>query len=170
MDIGSAQSTSDLFTIAIAVYAAVISTFVLGWDAFKWLASGAKINISVSPNMKTFGGIDKDDLTYISLTAYNVGDRPTTITNMGGMYYESWWTAYIFRNKPKEAFIIASPSQAQRIPYRFEVGDQWIGMSIQDENIEKKAKNGYLFLILYNVGNGKGHRARVLIKDEKEGS
>ena len=44
MDIGSAQSSSDFFTIAIAAYAAVISTFVLGWDAYKWLAAGAKVD------------------------------------------------------------------------------------------------------------------------------
>jgi len=170
MDIVSTQSSSDLFTIVIAAYAAVISTFVLGWDAYKWLASGAKINITVSPNMKTFGGPKEDENTYVSLAAYNVGDRPTTIINMGAMYYDSWWTAYIFRRKPKEAFIIATPSEAQKIPYRFEVGDQWIGMALQDGDIEQKAKNGYLFLILYTVGSGQGHRARVTISEQEEGS
>lgn len=157
---------NELLTLGIAAYAAIISTFVLGWDAYKWLASGAKIDLSASTGMKIIGGAVKDPKTYISVTAYNVGDRPTTITNLGGMYFDSWWRAYITRRKPKEAFIISEPSQAQRIPYRFDVGDQWIGMTKQTEDIVDKAKNGYLFLILYTSGGGRGHWVRVKVQDK----
>ncbi len=159
---------NELLTLGVAAYAAIISTFVLGWDAYKWLASGAKIDLTASAGMKIIGGEVEDPKTYISLTAYNVGDRPTTITNLGGMYFESWWRAYITRRKPNEAFIISTPSQAQRIPYRFEIGDQWIGMADQTEDIVQKAKNGYLFLILYTSGGGRGHWVRVKIRDNNE--
>jgi len=135
----AAFSTNELWTLGIAAYAAVVSTFVLGWDAYKWLAAGAKVD----------------------LTAYNVGDRPTTITNLGGMYFESWWRAYILRRKPAQAFIITEPSQAQRMPYRFEVGDQWIGLADQTEDVVQMAKNGYLFFILYTTSGGRGHRVRL---------
>ncbi len=157
---------NELLTLGIAAYAAIISTFVLGWDAYKWLASGAKIDLSASPGMKLIGGAVEDPKTYITVTAYNVGDRPTTITNLGGMYFESWWRAYITRKKPSEAFIISEPSQAQRIPYRFDVGDQWIGMAEQTDDIVQKAKNGYLYLILYTSGGGRGHWVRVKIRDK----
>lgn len=157
---------NDLWTIGIAAYAAVISTFVLGWDGYKWLASGPKIDVSLQCGMKLIGrGGFNDPESYIVITAFNVGDRPTTITNMGGMYFDSWWRAYITRRKPKEAFIITEPSQSQRIPYRFEVGDQWIGMAEQDDKFIQNAKNGYMFFILYTVGSGKGHRARLTVKD-----
>lgn len=162
------EQANDLLTLGIAAYAAIISTFVLGWDAFKWLASGAKIDISASYGMKLIGGGVTDPKTYISVTAYNVGDRPTTITNLGGMYFETWWSAYITRRKPKEAFIITDPSQAQRIPYRFEVGEQWIGMADQTEDIINKAKSGYLFMILYTSGSGRGHRVRLKIRDDND--
>src|SRR5258706_14284729 len=112
-----AFSSNELWTLGIAAYAAVVSTFVLGWDAYKWLVSGPKIDVSASPNMKMFGGSVPEPKTYVSVTAYNVGDRPTTITNLGGMYFDSWWRAYITRRKPSKAFIINQPSQAQRIPY-----------------------------------------------------
>ena len=141
------MTTSDLWTIGIAAYAAVVSTFVLGWDADKWLASGAKVDISASLNMKMFGGIEPDPKTYVSVTAYNVGDRPTTITNLGGMYFDSWWHAYVTKRKQKMAFIISQPSQAQRIPYRFDVGDQWMGLADQTDDILKMADEGYLFFI-----------------------
>lgn len=160
-------NANELLTLGIAAYAAAVSTFVLGWDAYKWLASGPKIDISASAGMKIYGGLTPDNKTYVSVTAWNVGDRPTTITNLGGMYFDSWWCAYVLRRKPKEVFIISQPSQAQRIPYRFEVGDQWIGMADQTDEITKKAKTGYLFLILYTAGVGRGHRVRVKVQNKK---
>ena len=160
-------NANDLLTLGIAAYAAVVSTFILGWDAYKWLASGPKIDISASAGMKILGGLEPDDKIYISVTAWNVGDRPTTISNLGGMYFDTWWRAYVFQRKPKEAFIVTQPSQAQRIPYRFEVGDQWIGLADQTDDIAQKAKNGYLFLILYTAGGGRGHRVRVKIRKKE---
>lgn len=162
-----AMTPSDLWTIGVAAYAAIISTFVLGWDAYKWLASGAKIDLSASPNMQYMGGATVDPKTYILVTAFNVGDRPTTITNLGGMYFDSWWRAYLIRRKPKEAFIVTEPSQVQRIPYRFDVGDQWIGMADQTPEIVDKAKNGYLFLILYTSGGRRGKWVRVKMPHPK---
>lgn len=161
------MTTSELWTIGIAAYAAVVSTFVFGWDAYKWLASGARVYVSASLNMKLVGGATRDPKAYVSVTAYNVGDRPTTITNLGGMYFDSWWHAYITKRKPKMAFIVSSPSQAQRIPYRFDVGDQWMGLVDQTDDILKMAKDGYLFFIIYTAQSGRGHRVRV--KSRKPG-
>lgn len=155
------MNASELWTIGIAAYAAVVSTFVLGWDAYKWLASGAKVDISASLNMKMIGGVEADPKTYVVVTAYNVGDRPTTITNLGGMYFDSWWHAYVTKRKPQKAFIINQPSQTQRIPYRFEVGDQWMGLADQTDDIHKMADEGYLFFILYTAQSGRGHRVRI---------
>lgn len=157
----------DLWTLGIAAYAAVVATFVLGWDAYKWLAAGPKIELSASTGMQILGGAVPDPKTYVSITAYNVGDRPTTITNLGGMYFDSWWRAYVKRRRPSKAFIVTQPSQAQRIPYRFEVGDQWIGLADQTEDIVHMAKNGYLFLILYTTHGGRGHRVRLKIREKE---
>lgn len=160
---------NELWTLAIAAYAAVISTFVLGWDAYKWLASGAKIDVSASAGMKIIGGEIEDPNTYVSITAYNVGDRPTTIINLGGMYFDSWWRAYVTKRKPKEAFIITIPSQTQPLPFRFDVGAQWIGMAEQTNDILQKAKNGYLFFILYTAESGRGHRVRITVDNDNNG-
>lgn len=161
-----AFNPNEVWTLGVAVYAAVISTFVLGWDAYKWLASGAKIDLSVSSGMKILGGLVPDPKAYLSITAWNIGDQPTTITNLGGMYFDSWWRAYVTRRKCAEAFIVTEPSQAQRIPYRFEVGDQWIGLADQTDDIIQKARDGYLFLILYTARGGRGHRVRVKIREQ----
>lgn len=157
-------NANELWTLGIAAYAAVVSTFVLGWDAYKWLASGPRIQVTASPGMSRIGGVVEDPNTYISVTACNVGDRATTITNLGGIYFDSWWKAYILRRRATQAFIISDPSQAQRIPYRFDVGDQWIGLAIQTEEVEQWATSGYLFIIVYTSGTGRGHRARVILR------
>jgi hypothetical protein len=159
-----AFNPNELLTLGIAAYAAVVSTFVLGWDAYKWLASGPKIDLSASVNMKLIGGVEPDPKTYVSITAYNVGDRPTTITNLGGMLFDSWWNAYITKRKAKKAFIVNQPSQAQPIPYRFDVGNQWMGLMDQTDDILQMAESGYLFLILYTAQSGRGHRVRIKFK------
>jgi len=167
--ISTAQYTfnaNELLTLCIAAYAALVSTFVLGWDAYKWLASGARVDVSASSGMQLVGGLVEDPNTYITVTAVNIGDRPTTITNLGGMYFESWWRAYVTRRKSTKAFIITEPSQAQRIPHRFEIGSQWIGMTIQDGNMVEMARDGYLFLILYTSTGGRGQRVRIRIREK----
>ena len=156
---------NELWTVGIAAYAAIVSTFVLGWDAYKWLASGARIDLTASTGMSLIEGIKKDPKTYISVIAMNVGDRPTTITNLGMLYYTSWWSAYVWRRKTKKGFIISQPSETQRIPYRFEVGDQWIGLADQEKEIIKMAKTGYLFVVLYTTTGRFGTRVRVKPKE-----
>ncbi len=160
-------TANELWTLGIAAYAAVVATFVLGWDVYKWLSSGAKIDLSASTGMQIVGGLVPDDKTYISVTAWNIGDQPTTITNLGGLYFESWWRAFITRRKHTKAFVVTEPSQVQRIPYRFEVGDQWIGMAIQTDEIVQMARDGYLFLVLYTARGGRGHRVRVRVREKE---
>lgn len=153
-------SPNELWTLGIAAYAALVSTFLLGWDAYKWLRSGPRIELSVSTGMKMIGGGVEDLRSYVTVTALNVGDRPTTITNLGGMYFESWWYAFR-RRKPKQAFVINEPAPAQRIPYRFDVGAQWIGLTEQTDEIMQMARDGYLFMILYTATGGRGKWVRV---------
>ena len=49
------------------------------------------------------------------------------------------------------------------IPYRFEAGDQWIGLATQDENVVQMIRDGYLFAVLYHSRGGKSVRCRLKI-------
>ena len=113
---------NETLTLIIAAYAAIISTFLFGWDAYKWLNEGPKVRITAQTGMKIVGGGQIDPKTYVSVTAVNWGDRATTITNMGFLYYTTWFNAYLRRNRADQAFIVTTPSQAQVLPYRFEAG------------------------------------------------
>ena len=158
---------NELVTLILAAYGAVVSTFVLGWDVCKWLYTGPKIDLTVGANRKLIGGGIQDHQTYIVVTAVNVGDQPTTITNLGGMYFDSWWTALVTRRNAKGTFIVSDPAKAQRIPYRFEIGDQWVGLVVQTEELFEWARNGYLYLVLYTANKGYGYRVRLKINSDR---
>ncbi|MFC3109493.1 hypothetical protein ACFQAT_28070 [Undibacterium arcticum] len=159
------MTTNELWTLGIAGYAAVVSMFVLGWDAYKWLDSGPKVRLTASTGMKMVGGGQIDPKTYVSVTAVNLGDRATTITNLGFLYYSSWLKAKFRQNKPDKAFIISGPSQVQVIPYRFEAGAQWIGLADQGDDVVKLIRDGCLFVVLYHSHGGKGVRHRLNVKE-----
>jgi len=155
-------TTNEYLTLCIAAYAAIVSTFVLGWDFYKWLDAGPKVEVETSTGMFIVGGLD--ERTYVTVKAVNKGDRPTTITNLGGLYYESWWGLHFRYTRPSSAFIVTQPSDAQRIPYRFEPGGLWIGMVEQTDEIETWAKTGWLYLVVYYAHDGKGVRSRVRMR------
>jgi hypothetical protein len=159
------MTTNELWTLGIAGYAAIISTFVLGWDAYKWLDSGPKVRLTARTGMKMVGGGQIDPKTYVSVTAFNLGDRATTITNLGFLYYNSWLKAQFRRSKPNKAFVIPTPSQAQVIPYRFESGAQWLGIVDQDDDLVQMIRGGYLYVVLYHSHSGKGVRYRLTVKE-----
>jgi hypothetical protein len=155
------MTTNEIWTLGIAGYAAIVSTFVLGWDAYKWFHAGPQVQLTASTGMKIVGNGMLDPNTYVSATAVNLGDRATTITNLGFTYYESWFKAYLRRNRPSKAFIITSPSQAQSLPYRFEVGAQWMGLANQGEDVKQMIREGYLFVVLYHAHGGVRYQLRL---------
>lgn len=157
------MTTNEVLTLGIAAYAAIVSTFVLGWDVYKWLDSGPKVRMTASTGMKIVGKGHVDPNTYVGVTAYNLGDRATTITNLGFVFYESWVKAIFRRKRPDRTFIITVPSQAQVIPYRFEPGAQWMGTAIQDGDVSDMARRGYLYAVLYHSHGGNGVRSRVTV-------
>lgn len=154
------MTNNEIWTLGIAAYAAVVSTFVLGWDFFKWLDAGPKVRIRASMGMQIVGGARDDPRTYVSVVAYNLGDRATTITNLGFVYYGSRLKA-MFRVQPDRAFVITTPSEVQILPYRFESGAQWMGTAIQDDDLVQMSNSGYLYVVLYHSHNGRGVRQRL---------
>lgn len=158
-------SLSESLTLVIAGYAAIVSTFVLGWDAYKWLNQGPKLKVTAQTGMKIVGRGQIDPKTYVSATVVNCGDRATTLTNMGFLFYESWFKAYFRRNRADQAFIITTPSDVQVLPYRFEAGAQWIGMADQDESVDRMIREGYLSAVIYSSTSGKGTRQLLARKE-----
>lgn len=73
-----------------AWWGAVIATFVLLWDIYKWKRSGPIIKISVTPNLKVYPSDPlTNNKTWIHIMVTNSGNQPTTLTNLCGFYYKS---------------------------------------------------------------------------------
>lgn len=160
MDINISLSTTDI----VAWWGAIIATTVLVWDVFKWITSGAKIRLLVSSNMQMFGGFEQNDKNYITLRVTNVGDRPTTISTIGGKHYKNLWSK--LTNKVNQAFVIPNPAlNNQQLPYVLDVGQEWMGGADQTEEIERMAKDGYLIMEVYDAVHKNPTKGRVIIND-----
>ena len=146
-----------------AWWGAVIATLVLAWDFFKWKMSGPIINVSASPNMKTFGGIPDglEDKTFVVVEVTNTGDRKTTLTHLVGFQYKSLLQKV--RKKQDKSFIVANPALSQPIPHILEPGERWMGGIEQNEELEKMSREGYLYCGVYHSSGKKPVLQRVVI-------
>lgn len=125
-----------------AWWGASVATLVLGWDVFKWARRGARVSFRVQANMQVLGGHPKDERTYISLRATNHGDTPTTIENMGFIYYKHWWRRMLGRRD--QQFVVSNPGGDFPLPHILPPGAIWDGRAIQDSRTEEMAASGVL--------------------------
>ena len=151
----------------VAWWGAIIATFVLLWDIYKWKTSGPKIRFRANPNMKTFNIPSREGKTWISATAENVGTGATTITNLGFQYYRNWFKK-IFR-KPDSSGVIASAEATpnQSIPYILNPGTIWQGLALQTKELEENSRKGYLICELYYSQSKKPKEYRVIIEKKQ---
>lgn len=134
-------------THIIAGYAAIVATAVLLWDIYKWKSSGAKIYLSVLIELHRFP--TKED-RFIRVTATNTGDRPTTISVFGFLYYENWFSFAksflpLIQGKPDKFF----SHDSYNLPYVLKPGDLWTSRPIEDKKIQEMAKEGLLVFAIY---------------------
>ncbi|MBI5205303.1 MAG: hypothetical protein HZA11_10340 [Nitrospirae bacterium] len=129
-------------TDIVAWWGAVIATIVLIWDIYKWKTSGPKLKFVVTPNMLVVGDPAREGKKYISANATNIGDRPTTITNLVIQHYNNYFN--MLRHKPSTSMIVVAPSTAQPLPFILQPGQVWQGLAIQNQELEKLAKDGYI--------------------------
>ena len=76
---------SEIITLVIAAYGALLSTIVAVWQI---LSNRARVKMTVRRNMLAFGDPRYQGVTLTAITVTNVGRRPVTITSMGyfGLY------------------------------------------------------------------------------------
>lgn len=117
--------------------------------------------------MILLGGTGLDQGRRVAINARNLGDRATTITNLYLEHYNSRLAAVLRQLRWARTFVTKEPSKAQRIPYRFEPGDIWLGMINQDADLELMLRTGYLYAVLHHSHNPKGVRCRLKLGARK---
>ena len=154
-----------LKTEIVAWWGAILATVVFLWDIYKWKTAGAKLRVTVQPNMKTINIPQYEGKTVISANVVNYGDRPTTIKNLGYLWFKNSWNR--IRRRPDKAFIIPNPSEAHKLPYELKQGNLWTGLAIQDKDVETMARDGLLYCVLYHTHNEKPVYRRLRIPEKK---
>jgi hypothetical protein len=150
-----------------AWWGAFVATLVLFWDIFKWNRTGAVVEITVSPNMKTFGdfgslAVPEEDATYVLVVASNTGDRKTTLTHLIGIRYKTWYHRLV--RKAEESFLVAQPALAEPFPSVLEPGENWQGAIHQNQEFEEMSRNGKLYVGVHHSTKKAPIMKRVTVK------
>lgn len=128
------------------------------WDFFKWKTSGPKIEVLVSPNMVMIPTPNMGT-KYITARVRNIGTSATTITNMCFATYGSRRA----RRKRKFSYggVVASSSTTQPLPFKLEVGAEWMGTALQNVELEKLMDAGDLWCEIYHSWSKKPVQTKI---------
>lgn len=149
-------------TAFVAWWGATLSTIVFLWDIYKYRRAGPKLRFSVHTGLESVNMPQYQGKRLILANVTNYGDRPTTITNLGYVYFTK--RRFLGNKIPDKAAIIPIPSTTQPLPFELRPGTLWTGIAIQDHEIEQWATNGLLYLMLYHSHNDKPLQRRVVIR------
>jgi len=159
MEINITLTATDI----VAWWGAIIATFVLIWDVYKWKTSGPKLRLEVGGNRITVNIPATEGRKFIMATVNNTGDLSTTITNLCLAYYPRLIDRIFNKSKTNMVIVRPSPGDHHPPPYVIEPGAQWVGMAEQDNNIERMAKEGHLVCQVYYSSHKKPVQQRVVL-------
>jgi hypothetical protein len=159
--LSDAPQASNSTTI-VAWWGAILSTIVFLWDIYKHRTAGPRLRFTARPAMKSFNVPMYEGKTLIIANVTNYGDRPTTITNLGYLYFKG--RRFLRKRIPDEAAIVPNPSTTQPLPFELKPGVVWMGVAVQDLQVEEWATTGILDMMLYHSHDQKPLRRRVVIR------
>jgi len=151
-------------TDVIAGYAAIVATSAFLWNIYKWITSGPRISFNAKSNMCIYGDARfPTDKTYISATATNNGDRPTSITNLGCYHYKNWFD----RLRRKRNFqAVIGDTCFQPLPHVLKSGTIWKGLADQEDLEKKTLGKGILIFELWLSHKKRPMTVRVILKSK----
>lgn len=148
-----------------AWWGAVVATAVLLWDVYKWLAAGPRLRVDAWTGRVALGMPEYRGKALIQFDVSNIGDRSTTITNAGLLYYGGLLSA--LRGRPDWAAVIAMPSSAQPLPFELRPGAAWTGLGEQTAELERLARSGRLYAAMHFSHRRKPIKRRLTLANAK---
>ena len=136
----------------VAFYAAVVATIVLIWDIVKWMRSGPILKLRVMPTANIVSGLgERKKKDYVAVWAINVGNKSTTIGNMGVIYYPNLYSKILKKNaKAMIVNCVNNVASNSGVPYVLDVGKEWMGMVVHTDELVDMSERGYLYLQIYH--------------------
>ncbi len=150
-------------TETLALVGALTGTSAILWDIYKWINSGARLRVHVSPNTILIGdGFDNPNQNKrISVEVVNIGLRKTTIVTLGFRCDENLFSSLTKRGR--QYFVVPQPEFAQ-LPKGLDVGERWVGLVSQSPEIEEMAKTKRLYVQVSHSFAAKPVYKRLTIK------
>lgn len=132
-----------------AWWGAIIATLAAIWNIISAIRSGPRINVRAIPDMQIFPRQSiTGDTSYISVTAINKGNSPTTITHLCGYHYKSVWC--LLRRRKTQFVINTNPFTGKQVPYLLNPGEEWANIIDQNE-LRDKFSSGFLYIgVMHN--------------------
>jgi hypothetical protein len=142
------EPSSISLTDAIAIYAAVVATFVLGWDIVKfWRTGKPKINVTTAANIIIVGGAGPIVIgglpKHFKITITNRGDVGTTLTNLTLVAYPTRF--HRLRKRSSLFNAVANPNTTQPMPIVLGPNHTWTGLIRQESELVAHAKNSAFY-------------------------
>jgi hypothetical protein len=115
-------------TAVLAVYGALLSSLVFGWNLYRDLTNRGKLKVSCWIGQRIIEGGPEDSKDYLVYTVTNVGRQPILVTHVGGTTKPSGSMRH-------NAFMVAT----REIPRMLHPGEYVLAyasdLSILDENL-----------------------------------
>lgn len=133
-------------TVIAAWYGAAVATAVFLWDIYKWGRRGPRIRLTVNTRMRIVGAdpLIDSETEYVTITAVNIGDQATTLTNAVGYHYRSRLSR-ILRRSDKTFVVVTGGAFGPPLPHRLDAGERWIGGANQEKVKESCGDSGLLY-------------------------
>jgi hypothetical protein len=123
------MTTSDIITLVIAGYGAVLSTIAI---ARQYFGDRVKLKLKVRRNTKTHNAPEYEGMTVVTVDVVNVGRRPVTVVTVGatGLYPRLHFVAT--DNKPTLPYEITEGKYTTTILNQAEIDlptiDYWLAI------------------------------------------
>ena len=142
-----------------AWWGAILATIVLAWDIFKWLRSGVRLKVRVTPNMQVAGDETEKQLVHVEVV--NRGDKTTTITHWAFYEFDSWLDRV--RNKRKAMGIVPYP-EGPDLPFELEPGKRW-SATVAQAGLFAHFSHKQIFCVIIHSGSDKEELCRLNVAE-----
>ena len=142
---------------AAAWFASITSVVSLVWQIVVHSRQGPKILLSAAHNMELTG--DGGGLKIIFI-AYNIGDRPTTLTHLTMECRQSFWNRLLKR--PSRGYLTGN-HPVQPLPFYLTPGQRWLTYLDESPEVLRDIQRGNLWAVVSFDGSKK-KRFRIRYK------
>lgn len=102
----------------------------------------------------------------LKVTVQNSGTAPTTITNVEFLNETPRWKQLLYRLRLKkrgeEIHAILNDYQGVRIPYKLEVGSEWVAVMEQDDKFDEWLNKGKLHCAIHHSFSKKPISSKII--------